>query len=142
MTLTFVYVIWKQYCRGAPAVPREILNEGVKEILSGHHLSKDQKFDLDLWLCDLKIIKEHVVSRGIHHTKFGNFQRKVLKDMERTSHGLHTDRKMQNNLPLFSNGGIKIQLEICFVLMSGIKKAPKYLIVLNYMPFVSEHMDH
>ena len=31
--------------------------------------------------------------------------------------------------PLFSNGGIKIQLEICFVLMSGdthnLKKSPK-----------------
>ena len=78
-----------------------MLNEGVKNILSGHHLYKNQKFDLDIWLYDLNIIKEHLVSRGIHHTKFGNFQRKGSKDIERTSHGLQTDRKMQNNLPPF-----------------------------------------
>ena len=45
-----------------------------QEILKGRCFSNDQQFDLDLWPCDLKINKDHLLSRGIHCTKFGNFQ--------------------------------------------------------------------
>ena len=42
-------------------------------------MCKDQRFDLDLWPWDLKINRKHLLSKGIHCTKFGNFQAKGVK---------------------------------------------------------------
>ena len=41
--------------------------------LSEHHLYKDQKFDLDLWPCNLNVDSEHLLSRNIHCNKLGFF---------------------------------------------------------------------
>ena len=45
-----------------------------QKILSRQHFLKDQQFDLDLCPCDLKNNRDHLLARGIHCTKFGNFQ--------------------------------------------------------------------
>ena len=70
----------------------ETFEQRGQEILSGHHFYEEQKFDLDLWLCDLWVNREHLLPRGIHCTKFGNFQAKNLKEIEWTSLGLQTNR--------------------------------------------------
>lgn len=57
---------------------------------------KIQQFYLDLWPCDLKVNGEHSNSRGIHCTKFGNFQGKGSNSIEQTSLRLQTDT--QNNM--------------------------------------------
>ena len=44
----------------------------------------DQQNDFDLWSCDLKINRKHLISRDIHCTQFCNFQAKGSKDIERT----------------------------------------------------------
>ena len=49
--------------------------------MRGQHLFKDQQFDLDFWPCNLKINRELLLSRGIHCTKFGNFQAQESKDI-------------------------------------------------------------
>ena len=104
LTLTFVNAIWKQ--RGHLLLgdtrwtKKNVKRRGQNYIERTSFLQKPEVWPWH-WLYDLNIIKEHLVSRGIHHTKFGNFQRKGSKDIERTSHGLQTDRRMQNNLPPF-----------------------------------------
>ena len=45
---------------------------------------KDLQFDLDLWPCDLKINRDHLLLRSIHYTKFGDFQGKGSNDIEQT----------------------------------------------------------
>ena len=59
-----------------------------QEILNRRHLYKDQQFDLGP--CDLKINRGHLISRGIHCTKFGNFQMMESKDIEWTLLGPQT----------------------------------------------------
>ena len=56
-----------------------------QEILSGQYCFNDLQFDLDLWPCDLKIDRGHLLSQSNHCTKFYNFQLKESKDMEQTS---------------------------------------------------------
>ena len=48
-------------------------------------VSKDQ-FDLDLWTCDLKINRDHILSEGNPCTKYGIDQVKGSKDIDRTTH--------------------------------------------------------
>ena len=48
-----------------------------QEILGGQH------FNIDLWPCDLKINRGHILPRGIICTKFGNFKEKGSKDIKR-----------------------------------------------------------
>ena len=45
-----------------------------QEILSRQHFFKVQQFYLELWPCDFRINRDHLLPRGIHCTKFGNFQ--------------------------------------------------------------------
>ena len=64
----------------------------------------------------LKINRDHLLIKGNNCTKFGIDQVKGLKDIERTTHGLQTDRptdippdiptdrQLQNNMPPFSRG--------------------------------------
>ena len=40
---------------------------------------EDQQFDLDIWTCDLKINRGHLLSKGIYCTKFGNSTIKGVK---------------------------------------------------------------
>ena len=61
----------------------------IKEIKQGHTiLSRQhigfQQIDSDPWSRDLKINSEHLLSRGIHWSKFGNFQPKRSKYTWRT----------------------------------------------------------
>ena len=83
LTLTFEHVtrklVWVFYYLGASTI--------------GHHLYKDQQFDLDLWPCDLKISREHLISQGILCTKFDNFQAQKSKDIKWTLLGLQTDQE-------------------------------------------------
>ena len=54
------------------------------KIPSGHHLYKGEQFNFKPYACDLKINSEHLLSRGIHLAKFGNFEAKGPKDIKRT----------------------------------------------------------
>ena len=66
-------------------------------------------FDLDLWTCDLKINRDHLLIDGNPCTKFGIDQVEESKDIMRTTLDLQTDLQLQNNMPPFSRGGgIKI----------------------------------
>ena len=56
----------------------------VYTILSVQHIGLRPKIDSDPWSCDLKTNREHLLSRDIHWTKFGNFQPKGSKDTGRT----------------------------------------------------------
>ena len=40
------------------------------KILSGQYWHEDLYFDLDLWQCELKINREHLLSKGIHYEQF------------------------------------------------------------------------
>ena len=61
--------------------------------------------------------RDHLLIEGISCTKFGIDQMKGSKDIERTTFGLHTDRRptdiptdreLQNNMPPFSRGTLKL----------------------------------
>ena len=56
----------------------------VYTILSVQHIGLRSTIDSDPWSCDLKTNRKHLLSRGIHWTKFGNFQPKGSKDTGRT----------------------------------------------------------
>ena len=49
-------------------------------------LGSREWFDLDLWTCDLKINRDHLLIEGNPYTKFGIDQVKGSKDIERTTH--------------------------------------------------------
>ena len=72
--------------------------------------NEDQQFDLHLWKRDQKINREHLLSNGIHFTKFGNFLAELSKNIEWTLLGLHPinrsdDQQVQSNLsPFFKEG--------------------------------------
>ena len=60
------------------------------------------------WPCDLKINRGHLLPRGIHNTKFGNFHAKGSKDWANITWSTDrpTDRQVQNNtLPFNFKGG-------------------------------------
>ena len=79
-----------------------------QEILSGQHFFKDQQFDLDLRPCELNINRGCLILRGIKCTKFGNFQAKGSKDVERPLLGLESD-KLNCSL-FFKVGDIKMKM--------------------------------
>ena len=54
------------------------------KIPSGQHLYKGEQLNFKPYACDLKINSEHLLSRGIHLAKFGNFEAKGPKDIKRT----------------------------------------------------------
>ena len=78
-----------------------------QEILKGRCFSNDQQFDLDLWPCDLKINKDHLLSRGIHCTKFGNFQVILSRDF------LYKDQKFDLDLLTWKSFGVFHSLRAC-----------------------------
>ena len=46
------------------------------------------QIDLDLWPCDPKIIRDHLLSKDNTCTQFSCYQAKGSKDFEQTTHGL------------------------------------------------------
>ena len=63
---------------------REI--EWPRAALDTNTLGSKEWFDLDLWTCDLKISRDHLLIEGNPCTKFGIDQVKGSKDTERTTH--------------------------------------------------------
>ena len=61
--------------------PSGYLKGGIK-----WRLGWEEWFDLDLWSCDLKINRDHLLIEGNPCTKFGIDQVKRSKDIERTTH--------------------------------------------------------
>ena len=57
---------------------------GLKYIVD-NTLGSKEYFDLDLWTCDLKINRDHLLIEGNPYTKFGIDQVKGSKDIERTT---------------------------------------------------------
>lgn len=101
LTLTFDNVTCKSlvviYVLRATTVPSlAACQQRYQEILSGHHLNKDQQYDL-------KLIGNTYSRRA---SKFGNFQAKWLKDIKRTSFDQQSDRRtyrcQKKNMPHFS----------------------------------------
>ena len=119
LTLTFEHVTWKSlriiYSLRATSAPSLVLImwRGQK-ILSKYTICSKEWFDLDLWTCDLKINRDHLLIEGNLCTKFCFDQVKGSKDIEWTTLGLQTDRptdihvptdrQLQNNMPPFSRG--------------------------------------
>ena len=60
-------------------------SEGVKRYWADNSVGWKELFDLDLWTCDLKINRDHLLIDGNPCTKFGIDQVKGSKDMERTT---------------------------------------------------------
>ena len=60
-------------------------SEGVKRDWADNTLGSKEMFDLDLWTCDLKINRDHLLFEGNSCTKFGIDQVKGSKDIERTT---------------------------------------------------------
>ena len=91
-------------------------SEGVKRYWADNTLGSREWFDLDLWTCDLKINRDHLLIEVNHCTKFGFDQVKGSKYIERTTLGLQTDRptdiatdrttdrQLQKNMHPFSRG--------------------------------------
>ena len=78
LTLIFEHVTWTSirviYSLKAFLVPSlATFYQRSRAILSWLYFFKDQQFDPDLWPCDLKIIQDHLLARGIHYTKFATF---------------------------------------------------------------------
>ena len=64
----------------------EASKQGIKIYKVDNTLCSKKWFDLDLWTCDLKINRDHILIEGSPCTKFGIDQVKGLKDIERTTH--------------------------------------------------------
>ena len=102
LTLTFEHVTWKSIgiiysLRATPAPSLVLIKWRGQKILSGQHsglrkVGWEECFDLDLWTCDLKINRDHLLIKGNPCTKFGIDQVKGSKDIEQTTLGLQTDR--------------------------------------------------
>ena len=71
-----------------------------QEILSGQHLFKDQQFDLDLWIQN-QLWVTFSIPRGIHGTKFGNFQAKGSKDIDNLSIYVEIDENHTKEIKCF-----------------------------------------
>ena len=54
-------------------------NPRVKNIERKTFVQKDQRFDLELWTCDLKVNSKPLLSWDIHCITFGNFSEKGIK---------------------------------------------------------------
>ena len=61
------------------------LREGVKRYWANNTVGWEELFDLDLWTCDLKINRDHLLINGNPCTKFGIDQVNESKDIERTT---------------------------------------------------------
>ena len=60
-------------------------SEGVKRYWEDNTVGWEEWFDLDLWTCDLKINRNHLLIEGNPCTKFGIAQVKESKDIEQTT---------------------------------------------------------
>ena len=99
--MSYEYITWKSivyiYSLEATTVQNLIPIKWQKPlILRGHHFKKEQQFDLDIWLCDLKINDDHVLSTSIHDIKFGNFKSEGSKILS----GKHLYKDQQFDLEL------------------------------------------
>ena len=103
--LSFDHVNWKSPS-GVNHCSLEALMRGSHKILSRQNSYKDLKFDLDLWPCDLKINRQHLISKVSHCTKFDNSQAKGSKDIEWTTLGQQIDKLIDQYVPSFSSEGI------------------------------------
>ena len=61
-------------------------SEGVKRYWADNTLGLKEWFDLDLWTCEMKINRDHLLLKGNPCTKFCIDQVKGSKDIERTTH--------------------------------------------------------
>ena len=87
-------------------------SEGVKRYIADNTLGSIEWFDLDLWTCDLKNNRDHLLIEVNPCTKLGIDQVKGSNDIERTTFGLQndipTDRPTyicKTMCPLFQGGG-------------------------------------
>ena len=60
-------------------------SERVKRYWADNTLCSKERFDLDLWTCDLKINRKHLLIEGNPCIKFGIDQVRGSKDIERTT---------------------------------------------------------
>ena len=63
----------------------EASKQGIKIYKVDNTLGSKEWFDLDLWTCDLKINRDHLLIEGNPCTKFGIDQVNGSKDIERTT---------------------------------------------------------
>ena len=108
LNLTFDHVTWKStgviFSPGAFTVSSLTnFQQRDKKILYRHHLYIDQQFDLNLWPCDLKINRGHLLPTG------------KQRGQKRTLLGLQTDQQVQNNMPSFFNRGHKRCITISYL---------------------------
>ena len=117
MTLTFEHVTWNSIgiiylLREIPAPSLVLIKWRGQNILSGQHTWLWRVVWPWLWSSDLKINRDHLLIDDNPYIKFGTDQVKGSRDIERTTLGLqtdrltdrHTDRQLQNNMPLFQGG--------------------------------------
>ena len=90
MTLTSIWVIYSLEAFTVPSLAI-FQQKWSRDTERTTFFFSDQQLDLDLWPCELKINRGHLLSRGIHSTKFGNFHVKGSKDNKQTSFGPQTD---------------------------------------------------
>ena len=85
-------------------------SEGVKRYWADNTVGWEELFDLDLWTCDLKINRDHLLIEGNPCTKFSINQVKGSKDIEWTTLGVQNDRPTyrptvaKTICPLFQGG--------------------------------------
>ena len=89
--------------KGTPPPRCETPGAPTEERARGHFLQR-KNFTPDLWPCDLKINRDHLLSKGIHCTKFGKFQAYWVYRPP--------DQQVQNNMPFFQRGGGRVKSTI------------------------------
>ena len=77
---TSIGIIYSLWASRSTVPTLATLKQRGQKIFSRQHLNKGQQFDLDLWPCDLKIDRSHLLSWDTTvPVKFGNFQAKGPK---------------------------------------------------------------
>ena len=79
--------MWPEICslRATPAPSLVLTNWKGQRYWADNTLGLEEWFDLDLWICDLKINRDHILIEGNPCTKFGTDQVKGSKDIDRTT---------------------------------------------------------
>ena len=96
LTLTFEQVTWKSIgiinlLGSTPAPSLVLIKWRVKIYWANNRLGSKEWFDLDLWTCDLKIHRDHLLIGLNPCTNVGSDQVKGSKDIERTTQWFDLD---------------------------------------------------